>query len=50
MQDLLSSVFGDDEMNHQYEVLLEGLEPVSAADLATLSQDLLDRLRAGRSE
>jgi biopolymer transport protein ExbB/TolQ len=50
MQDLLTSVFGEDDDHAQYEVLLEGLEPVSAADLAALSQKLLNELRAGHSE
>jgi hypothetical protein len=50
MQDLLTSVFGEDDAHAQYEVLLEGLEPVSAADLAALSQELLNQLRAGHSE
>jgi hypothetical protein len=37
MQDILSSVFGNEEALARYEVLFKDTEPISAADLLTLA-------------
>jgi hypothetical protein len=45
MQDLLNSVFTDDELFAHYERLSEGLDPVDAEDLAEFSDAIAARLR-----
>lgn len=44
IQNILSAVFQDDEALERYEVLLRGLEPVSASDLLELSRTVSDQL------
>jgi hypothetical protein len=45
MQDLLNSVFTDDELFAHYERMSEGLDPVDAEDLAEFSDAIAARLR-----
>lgn len=44
MQDILSSVFGDEESLARYAVLLSGFERVDAADLLALCNDIAARV------
>jgi hypothetical protein len=46
MQDILSSVFVDDESSSQYEVLLEGAEEISASQLLTLCNQIAEKLHS----
>ncbi len=46
MQDLLTSVFSDEEKSARYAVLLRGLDYVNASDLAALCTQIADGLRA----
>jgi hypothetical protein len=45
MQDLLNSVFVDEEALERYQVLLKGTSDIDIQDLATLSQNIVVRLR-----
>ncbi len=45
MQDLLSSVFTDEETVARYQVLLKGVDPMSAEELTELSQRILAQLK-----
>lgn len=47
MQDILSSVFADDEANARYDTLLEDTEKVDASELAVFCQQISDQLRDG---
>jgi hypothetical protein len=47
MQDILSSVFADDEASTHYEALLEGLDDVDASELATMCTEIAHQMRAG---
>jgi hypothetical protein len=49
VQDILSSVFSDEEALARYQVLLSGLEPVDMADLLALCNDVAGRLDANRA-
>jgi type II secretory pathway pseudopilin PulG len=44
MQDILSSVFVDEESVARYEVLSRGLEPIKMADLQAMCQEISSRL------
>ena len=46
LQNLLDSVFTNDEQNERYEVLLRGVEVVSAESLLTLARQVAADLRA----
>ena len=45
MQDLLSSVFGDDEAASYYKILLQDSDDVTTSALVELSQEILGQLR-----
>jgi preprotein translocase subunit YajC len=47
MQDLLSSVFNDDEAEARYAVLLKGLDAVDITHLAALTSQIARQLNAG---
>jgi Tfp pilus assembly protein PilX len=44
MQDILSSVFGGDEVSERYEALLKGLEPIDISNLIALSEQIAEQL------
>jgi hypothetical protein len=46
MQDILSSVFTDDEALARYETLLDGTEKIDASELAVFCQQISDQLRS----
>ena len=48
MQNILASVFVDDELMARYDVLLRGLEVPSVSELLALCQDVAGQLGAGR--
>lgn len=45
MQDILSTVFEDDEANARFEVLLKATKPVAMIDLAGLCTEIVGALR-----
>jgi hypothetical protein len=47
MQDILSSVFADDEDSAHYEALLEGLDDIDVSELATMCNEIAHQMRAG---
>ncbi|MCC7446390.1 MAG: hypothetical protein IT324_03190 [Anaerolineae bacterium] len=47
MQDILSSVFANDEAMARYEVLLRGLDNIDINDLLALCNQVADQLRTG---
>jgi hypothetical protein len=44
MQDILSSVFGGDEVSERYGALLKGLEPIDISNLIALSEQIAEQL------
>mgnify|MGYP005840306787 CR=1 FL=1 len=46
MSDILSSVFVDEEANARYQVLLQGVNDIAAADLAAWCENVAAQLRA----
>lgn len=45
MQDILSSVFTDDDLMAHYEALLKNLDDVAATDLLTLAQQISEQVQ-----
>jgi hypothetical protein len=46
MQDILNSVFADDESASRFEVMLQGIEPITADELLEMANKIAAQLRA----
>lgn len=48
MQEILSSVFEDEDLMHRYDVLLRGLKDVDIYELLAMSRSVSERLQQGK--